>query len=1327
MTEGDAPAGGAVAEPSTTTISALAQQQQPVTMRARKRREDAVRRLVAEVQAQETTASSVAATVNGDGGDGTVQDGGGTGADAATSSSSSTTTWMHPETHDWLVASVTAAALENGLDRELHTALVQETKDNANKIGQICQDHADVFLESVASVAALGHPAQSLSQGLQEAQDALQQETAGPMWQAAVQHSQALKSWQRAQTLSAMVEACRSTALQLEKGRKQAAAGRPRAALQAVDQARAQLARPMQALFEQQRKRQQQQQQQQIHEPGFADGEEKLNDTSFHHPRKQQQQQQQASGMGPPNLVFALHPSDAKKSLLETPFGKRASTLLPKIETEVYMGARRNLNRWFLNLRSGGDGAKAGTSVLRQCAFSLSVGPGQLSLGGQLPASYVWRAKTADNLLVRVHLTGKVARALRHGYWLERDAHAEAEKLAQLVPHEGLARKAEALAAAFGWYRCWESNELVCIDPASIVSESESSLNARGTSTSGGGTAGGDAGLSVIGEGSGGGPGGGGGGAGGGGGPNASLSGSRHGPSSKRSLGFRASTNSKSQAYADISGAALGSSAAANKRGSGTASATSGDASSQWNKALHPPILYDTAPANRKIEDNILLSLPESVHPVRRAELAFTLLGRADEFVQYYEQNRFGEIKVGGGASSGGGEDSTVPGPSSNHKGTGGGGSSTERKSYLSSLTGDDVTLGNDRIFFVKTLPHLCASVAGFSAVEAALELGNFDESEDDSDARTKTGSGGADGGDEAGGGVSGGKSAGGGTSTTGTATTGTTGTTSATTNATGATVSSSPFRESSERYERALVTELGTLSRSRASKATLVHLVQASHLLASLRASLKIVHPSSGARRYDKDLLTLGNDVFVTFMKLAQEEQLQATSSAVADDPKTPVLVTDLFSTKRGGAGLLGVSTTSSSTGAKSSGGGHSGKNVGVPDPEEVGLPFGLSNMKQRPPAADGDASSKGRYSLSVDDAYTFSSSVPVVLRLIHARAIATAAFALCQQELGQVFPEKPKGSDAAGFVLDCIEECINVAAVGMKDSHHTIDEGSVEKAVQVMANITAVQHCLPRVFATLIRGMTHVGIIKADELEETLEYAEKTLKAADKACDGQIGSTYSLVYEICRNRIDTHINFALENFNWVAKTVREKPNAYTEGLIGYLRSVFNSLGPMDEGSRAGLHFSCCGHVAERLVKLFAGKVGDTATMDNSSIAPIARIDGFGIKNLLTDCAELERFADSSGVPQLRDCFGELRTLATFLLDKELPTLVQVEQVNARRRKYPILSMEKVCNVLEKYVGTGLGDKLMGGGTNRAADMLLIDKKELPALIKVARAQQFS
>ena len=138
---------------------------------------------------------------------------------------------------------------------------------------------------------------------------------------------------------------------------------------------------------------------------------------------------------------------------------------------------------------------------------------------------------------------------------------------------------------------------------------------------------------------------------------------------------------------------------------------------------------------------------------------------------------------------------------------------------------------------------------------------------------------------------------------------------------------------------------------------------------------------------------------------------------------------------------------------------------NESIQEPEDVGLPFGLARMKVE---AKGGGSG-----LNQNEIHTFSPSVPVVMRSSHARAIACAAFALNQEELGQVFPEKKKGNSTAGYVLDCVEECINVAAVAMKDHDNVMEEADVNKAIQVMANILALQNCLPRLFGVLMRGM--------------------------------------------------------------------------------------------------------------------------------------------------------------------------------------------------------------------------------------------------------------
>ena len=370
-----------------------------VTARAKRRREEAVRRLVSDIQARSEKKY------------GGAEGGGG----------------VHTESQDWIVASTVAVALERGLDRDLHHELVQEAKENSGRIGQVCHDHSDVFLASVGKVVALGGPAADLANKLLQAQEELEVKTAGPMRGSAVLWEEAKQSHARAQALYILVNACQRVSKWLERARKQAAAGRPRAALEAVDEARTALTSPLTSLF-------------------FG--------APMHHAEAllrqvtaAKREEGESKGENP-----ALNKNIL--SMEETPFGRRALAMLPKIENEVLMGARRGLNRWFLDLRSGGDGAKAGRAVLRRSAHSIAVGPGGLGPGGQVPPSYLWRAKVSDNLISRMSQNGRVVRAVRLGYWFERDAPKEAQRLEQCSP--GMERRAEAFASAFGWYRCWE-------------------------------------------------------------------------------------------------------------------------------------------------------------------------------------------------------------------------------------------------------------------------------------------------------------------------------------------------------------------------------------------------------------------------------------------------------------------------------------------------------------------------------------------------------------------------------------------------------------------------------------------------------------------------------------------------------------------------------------------------------------------------------------------------------------------------------------------------------------------------------------------------------
>ncbi len=394
-----------VAVVAAAAVAAESQREVNVTARARRRREEAVRRLVSDVQARPERKFG--------GGNEVAKD-----------------------SQDWIIASTVAAALERGLDRDLHHELVQEAKENSGRIGQVCHDHSDVFLGSVGKVVALGGPSADLANKLNMAQEELELKTAGQMHQAAVLWENATGSHSRARVLFVLVAACQKVAMWLERARKQAALGRPRGALEAVDEARKALTAPMSSLF-----------------VGnlMEYAVEILNEAAK---KKQTQNAEEKKENESKSMLLTLQ---------DTPFGQRASLMLPRIETEVLAGAKRGLNRWFLALRTGGDGAKAGRAVLRRCANSMAVGPGNLGLGGHVPPSFLWRAKVSDNLISRMNQNGRVVRAIRLGYWFERDAPRESQRLELAQP--GMERRAEAFASAFGWYRCWDETVSLMVDP----------------------------------------------------------------------------------------------------------------------------------------------------------------------------------------------------------------------------------------------------------------------------------------------------------------------------------------------------------------------------------------------------------------------------------------------------------------------------------------------------------------------------------------------------------------------------------------------------------------------------------------------------------------------------------------------------------------------------------------------------------------------------------------------------------------------------------------------------------------------------------------------
>jgi len=1127
---------------------------------------------------------------------------------------------------EMILPSTIAAAIELGVDKELFSELQNKMKQSSANISKICSEHSDAFLASVGRVGSLGSASEEIRSIIVQvyeyyaflcalfskfhstycslgvfvkANDELQQGTGGQLSSAAIQLDYARNAEVRARTLYSLLNTCRKVAALIERGRKQASLNRPKAALDAVQEAQLYLSAPLGSIM--------------IAPGGMAlltaerdtfidainsDSSSAENNTSSNDPGKGPQNAKAndsgANFTTPGNRFDRVRvATNPVITLDQTSFGLYARQLLPKIENDILQAARKGLSKWFLSIRSNGDGLKVGRSVLRRCATSLAVGTGQVGQGGK-SLSYYWRAKTADNLIARASQSLRLSRAIRMGYWIDRDCKMESEIIESTCPM-GIERGAEALACAFGWYRCWTNITVSDVE----VTKSMFDSTAESTNRT----------QSVMGQ------------------------ASRHG-----SLPFRSPSISRVGGSKDLS--------ISKSRG------LESGVNRLWASVLVPNFFSEDK-ATRDEDDNKFATLAESLHPVHLAESAYARAGKSDEFRVYYEQNRFGDVKILEGKK---GDD----------------GLEKETRSPLSSLSGDDVTQGTDRVFFANNFPRFCSHIIGFSATEAALELGklhllNNVETTDSNDMNQVV-----DVGEQT---------------------------------FLNATYS---FREQSARYERNLINELGNIYRSRAIGATLAELARAATLMSVFRSSLGSVHPGSMTRKLDKELLRVDVDMLMTALKACQDEQLKETIRLSKEDNREPMRVPINESQLR----MKDLSSN-------------------IPAEEVMNFPFGLSSLiisqdtgKENEKIEKHSGIQGSRHAQAPQSiTYTFSQSVPKIVRLIHSRVITFTAFALSQDALGSI-PSHNNVPGIAVFVMDCLEECVKVAAIGMKEgSDSALYELSITTMIQISVNLSALQSCLPRLFGTITRGLCHIGVVQAENVNAAFEYADSSLQKAYKACDNEVGGLYSLVSESLRNKIDAMLKFALDKFQWVSKAARTIPNTYCDGLIEYLKSTFRFLSAMDEGSSAGLHFSCLGHIADRLSYLLAASSDSTipTTDDGEFLPTISKIDSYGIKNLLLDVREFQIFADNTKVPQLSECFNELKSLLEALLDPELPQLLQLQNEHTRKTKYPLLSLEKLLNVLDKYQVTTMLDKLM---TTTDSEILLLEKKDVLGLMKLIKSQ---
>uniref|UniRef100_A0A7S2TNN4 Exocyst complex subunit EXOC6/Sec15 C-terminal domain-containing protein n=1 Tax=Lotharella oceanica TaxID=641309 RepID=A0A7S2TNN4_9EUKA len=123
----------------------------------------------------------------------------------------------------------------------------------------------------------------------------------------------------------------------------------------------------------------------------------------------------------------------------------------------------------------------------------------------------------------------------------------------------------------------------------------------------------------------------------------------------------------------------------------------------------------------------------------------------------------------------------------------------------------------------------------------------------------------------------------------------------------------------------------------------------------------------------------------------------------------------------------------------------------------------------------------------------------------------------------------------------------------------------------------------------------------------------------------------------------------------NWAPShtSPRDAPHAYTDDLVTYLNTTFESFRFMPPPVRDKIPMACCVRIAELWLALLSKKSAKS------------KFNLIGMCNLERDLTALEAFAEDQPVAQLVRAFQDVRRLIALVLYGEIETVVKVGRID--------------------------------------------------------------
>lgn len=174
---------------------------------------------------------------------------------------------------------------------------------------------------------------------------------------------------------------------------------------------------------------------------------------------------------------------------------------------------------------------------------------------------------------------------------------------------------------------------------------------------------------------------------------------------------------------------------------------------------------------------------------------------------------------------------------------------------------------------------------------------------------------------------------------------------------------------------------------------------------------------------------------------------------------------------------------------------------------------------------------------------------------------------------------------------------------------------------------------------------------------------------------------TAHGYIYELLQSKLEDLMS-SLVFVNWSAEKAPRAPNDAVLEMVEFMTVTFQWLSNLPATARDSAHFMCCSKISSGIIEHLRSK-------------KLAKISIFSVSALDLDVKHLEAFAESTGVPQLKQCFDELKSLIGCLLDAQFAHDATHNAPIAFFSSYRHLDLECLAEIFEKMFTPSSGSIL--------------------------------